>query len=97
MAVFIRRARKWHVVQAQAVVRNDIAAIGSNTEIRRLAGRHITIIHPDGNTVLPGVIDAHTHPAGSAQESGRCSLDHTPLDLRMTRVKVAACLKQNLA
>ncbi len=85
---------KRRVVQALAIVHNDIAAVGTDTEIRPFIGAHTRIVDLGGKTVLPGFIDAHTHPAESAQESGKCSLDDLPLDLLTVRAKVTHCLKQ---
>jgi predicted amidohydrolase YtcJ len=84
-----------HVVQALAIVRNDIVAAGTDAEIRLLIGSHTKIIDLRGKTALPGFIDAHTHPAESAQESDKCSLDDAPLDLPAIRARVAVCLQQN--
>ncbi len=39
------------------------------------------------------MIDAHVHPAESAQDLGKCSLDDKPLTPAEIKSKVAACLK----
>lgn len=46
---------------ALAISGNRITAVGSNAEIRRLAGRETRLIDLDGRTVVPGFNDAHTH------------------------------------
>ena len=46
---------------ALAISGSRITAVGSNPEIRRLAGRETRRIHLDGRTVVPGFNDAHTH------------------------------------
>ena len=46
---------------------------------------------------LPGIIDAHTHPAESAQDFGKCSLDDKAITPPEIKVKVAACLKEQPA
>jgi predicted amidohydrolase YtcJ len=50
--------------EAVAVTRNRIAAVGTNQEIRRLAGSGTVIIDAGGRLVLPGFNDAHVHFAG---------------------------------
>jgi imidazolonepropionase-like amidohydrolase len=53
----------------------------------------LVLVH--GNrVVLPGIIDAHTHPAQSAQDLGKCSLDDKALTPADVKSRVAACLRQ---
>jgi predicted amidohydrolase YtcJ len=47
--------------EALAISQSRITAVGSNAEIRRLAGRGTRRIDLDGRTVVPGFNDAHTH------------------------------------
>ncbi|CUH88526.1 N-substituted formamide deformylase precursor [Phaeobacter sp. CECT 5382] len=47
--------------EAIAVRGNRILAVGTNGEVRAVAGADATVIDLDGKTVLPGFIDAHTH------------------------------------
>jgi hypothetical protein len=51
--------------EAFAVKNGRFVAIGTTTEIRALAGKGTQIIDGQGMTVVPGFIDAHTHPAWS--------------------------------
>ena len=48
--------------QAMAVRETRIWRMGGNDEIRRLAGPQTQVIDLKGRTVIPGIIDAHTHP-----------------------------------
>ncbi|MBI4445117.1 MAG: hypothetical protein HY645_04345, partial [Acidobacteria bacterium] len=48
--------------QAMAVKNNRILALGTNDEIRFLAGPKTEILDAKGRRVLPGLIEAHTHP-----------------------------------
>ena len=48
--------------QAMAIRGNRIWQLGTNDAIRRLAGPQTEMIDAKGRTVLPGLIDAHTHP-----------------------------------
>ena len=48
--------------QAMAVKNNRILVLGTNDEVRFLAGPKTEILDAKGQRVLPGLIDAHTHP-----------------------------------
>jgi hypothetical protein len=50
-------------VQAAAIARGRFLAVGSNDEVRALATGRTKEINLEGKTVVPGFIDAHTHPA----------------------------------
>jgi hypothetical protein len=54
------------IVEAVAVKGNRIVAIGQTSEISRLVGDGTEVIDLCGKTVLPGLIDTHTHPNGAA-------------------------------
>jgi hypothetical protein len=49
--------------EALAVAGDRITAVGSNAEVRRLAGPSTKMVDLGGKTVLPGLIDAHCHVA----------------------------------
>ncbi len=49
-------------VEALAVRGRRILTLGTSQEIRELAGPQTEIIDVKGRTVLPGIIDSHTHP-----------------------------------
>ena len=53
---------KMTTVQAMAVRGRRILLLGTNDEIRSLAGPKTELIDAKGRMVLPGLIDAHTHP-----------------------------------
>jgi predicted amidohydrolase YtcJ len=48
-------------VQAIAIRGDRVAAVGSDAEVRRLAGPGTLVRELGGRTVLPGLIDTHTH------------------------------------
>jgi predicted amidohydrolase YtcJ len=50
--------------EAFAVNNGRFTAVGSDAEVRRLAGPGIQIIDLKGMTVVPGFNDAHLHPVG---------------------------------
>jgi len=54
------------IVEAVAVKNGKILAVGSTDEIKSLAGEGTEILDLEGKTVLPGIIDTHTHPSGAA-------------------------------
>ncbi|MEK7380827.1 MAG: amidohydrolase family protein, partial [Gemmatimonadota bacterium] len=49
--------------QALAVAGGRILAVGTNAEIRLLAGPGTRTVDLGGQVVIPGVIDAHNHPS----------------------------------
>src|SRR5207248_7057767 len=54
------------ICEAVAIKQNKILAIGSNREIKKLAGDKTEMIDLLGKTVVPGLIDFHAHPDGAA-------------------------------
>jgi predicted amidohydrolase YtcJ len=81
------------VVQALAVRGNSIVAVGTDQAIGAFVGQNTRTVDLGGRVVLPGIIDAHTHPAQSAQDLGKCSLDDKALTPADIKGRVAACLK----
>jgi len=59
-------------VEAFAVRRGRIVAVGTDAEILALAGNATQKIDLDGKTVLPGIVDSHAHPVSAAMYE----LDH---------------------
>jgi predicted amidohydrolase YtcJ len=80
------------VVQALAVRGKSIVAVGTDQRIAAFVGPATRKVDLGGRTVLPGIIDAHTHPAESAQDLGKCSLEDKPLKPAAIKSRVAACL-----
>ena len=85
------------VAQALAVRGNTIVAVGTDQSITALVGPGTRTVDLGGRVVLPGIIDAHTHPAQSAQDLGKCSLDDKALTASDIKNRVAACLKDRPA
>jgi hypothetical protein len=81
------------VVQALALRGNGIVAVGTDEAIGALIGPGTRKVDLGGRVVLPGIIDAHTHPAQSAQDLGKCSLHDEPLSAADVKRRVAVCLK----
>jgi predicted amidohydrolase YtcJ len=64
--------------QAVAIADGRFLAVGSNDKVRALATGRTKKINLEGKTVVPGFIDAHTHPA----VAGRMHLRQVDCDLR---------------
>jgi predicted amidohydrolase YtcJ len=64
--------------QAVAIMDGRFFAVGSNDEVLHIATARSRRIDLGGRTVLPGFIDAHTHPASA----GRAHLRQVDCDLR---------------
>lgn len=72
--------------QAAAIWRDRIMAVGTNDEVRALANRNTKLVDLTGRTVVPGFIDAHSHPA----VAGRLHLRQVDADLRsITAIQAA--------
>jgi len=54
--------REFSIQQALAVRGNRILLVGSNDEVLKTRGPKTEVIDLQGKTVLPGLIDSHTHP-----------------------------------
>lgn len=59
---------EFSIAEAVAVKGDRIAGIGSNDEIKKLAGNNTRLIDLKGTTVLPGINDAHCHLNGFGLE-----------------------------
>src|ERR1700704_3039892 len=82
------------VVQALAVRGNTIVAAGTDQALNALKGPKTRVVDLAGHTVLPGIIDAHTHPAESAQDAGKCSLDDKALAPPDIKRRLRECLQK---
>lgn len=60
--------------QAAAISGGVIRALGSDSEIRELAGRYTRVVNLRGRLALPAFGDAHVHPVQGGLESLRCNL-----------------------
>lgn len=54
------------IAQAVAVKDDRIIAVGSNSEVRKLASSSTRSIDLQGKTVLPGLMDSHVHSTGAS-------------------------------
>jgi predicted amidohydrolase YtcJ len=83
------------VAQALAIRGNTIVAVGTDQFVSALIGPQTQMIDLAGQTVLPGIIDAHTHPAQSAQDLGKCNLHDQELTPAKIKAELAECLKNH--
>ncbi len=60
--------------RALAVRDGVIAAVGTDGDIRELAGRRTRVIDLGGRLAVPAFADAHVHPVSGGLESLRCNL-----------------------
>ena len=58
--------REFSIAEALAISGDRITAVGTNAELRSLAASETRLVDLEGKTVLPGLIDTHTHPLGAA-------------------------------
>jgi predicted amidohydrolase YtcJ len=68
---FITMDDRRPTAQAIAITDDRITAVGSSREIARLATRATRRIHLRRRTVVPGLIDGHTHAIRGGQTFGR--------------------------
>lgn len=66
------------VVEAIAVRDGRIIALGNDEEVLQLRGTNSRVIDLEGKTVVPGLIDSHTHPSGASMTE----FDHPIPDMR---------------
>ncbi|HTK29006.1 MAG TPA: amidohydrolase [Vicinamibacterales bacterium] len=76
--------------EAFAVKNGRFTAVGSTADVRNLANRRTTVLDAQGMTVVPGFIDAHSHPSGVDELYGvDCNL-RTVADIQAAIRKKAA-------
>ncbi|HEY1188295.1 MAG TPA: amidohydrolase [Gemmata sp.] len=57
---------KFTTAEAVAVRGGKIVAVGTDADVLKLKGAKTRVIDANGNTVMPGLYDSHTHPVGAA-------------------------------
>src|SRR5688572_30888700 len=77
--------------EAVAILSGRFLAAGTNVQVRRLAGPATRQIDLRGRTVIPGLIDSHTHPIGAAlsEQQSEIPVIHSISDLKQHIAKVA--------
>jgi predicted amidohydrolase YtcJ len=51
------------IVKAVAILENKFVAVGETSDIKNYIGPKTKIIDLKGKTVMPGIVDSHTHPS----------------------------------
>lgn len=92
--IHTQNARR-EVAQALALRGERIIAVGSDQSVSALAGPKTRVVDLKGKLMLPGFIDAHTHPAESAQMLGKCSLNDVAASFEKMKVQIRACLAKD--
>ena len=75
------------IVEAVAIKDGRFLATGTTDDIKGLAGPDTNVMDLDGKTVLPGIIDSHTHPSMLASHL-------TEINCRSPEVKGVEDIKQ---
>jgi hypothetical protein len=78
--------------EALAVRKGLIVYVGDAAGAEAYVGRRTEVSRLDGRLVVPGLVDAHVHPAAIV-DLDVCDLDSKPLSLRELSAAVAACLR----
>ena len=89
-------------IQVAVSMKNGkILRVGTNQSIKDTLGRNTKLVNLEGKTVLPGLIDSHTHPGGSwgayIIRGVACGPDFTSVDeiLENIKKKVSETPKRN--
>jgi hypothetical protein len=83
------------VAEAIAVRNGVIAAVGSDAAIRAHIGKATHIIDLDGRMLMPGLVDAHMHPATGGEMLTACSLRYEALTIDEILARISACLEED--
>jgi predicted amidohydrolase YtcJ len=96
-------ANSGHKYQAMAIKKTRIMKLGTNEEVRALAGPKTKIIDVGQRLVIPGIIDTHAHLFGNAQVAASMGIKVPPdgvslnltagKDMEATRLKVENAIK----
>jgi len=82
-----------HTVSALAISGDRIVYAGDDDEARNWVGSDTEVADLQGRRVLPGLHDAHVHPAGVIEVED-CNLDNEPVDLGELAEFVAECVSR---
>lgn len=78
--------------EAVAIAGGRLLAVGALDEVLKFRGDRTLVEDVDGATLLPGIIDTHSHPVIGAAQLDDCSLDDKPLKIAAIASLVHACL-----
>ena len=83
---------RFQIAEAFAVRGERIIAVGADDEVLKLVGPKTQVLDLNGQTVLPGLMDSHTHPTGAAMYE----FDH-PIPEMETIADVLKYIEQRVA
>jgi predicted amidohydrolase YtcJ len=84
-----------HTAQAVAIRGDQILAVGTNDEIRKLAAPSATVVNLAGKVMLPGLYAAHDHfPGAGTVAVHRVDLNSPPIGKMETIASIIEALKQ---
>lgn len=81
------------VQQALAIRGNEIMAVGSSSDVKKLIGEKTQVIDLKGNLVLPGLIDAHVHPIWGSVSQDKCNLAEVETVLPKLKEAIQKCIR----
>ncbi len=67
------------VAEAVVVERDRILAVGSSDEVKKFIDAHTTVMDLEGKTMMPGIIDAHSHFPGSGLSAVGVDFNSPPI------------------
>ncbi|MEO8018809.1 MAG: amidohydrolase [Pseudomonadota bacterium] len=76
---------------ALAVQDGSIVFVGDDAEASKWIGPASKVLHVEGHTVLPGLIDSHIHAAEGALSRGGCSLTDDQLTIEQAGERIRTC------
>lgn len=86
-------SRRW--AEGLAIRDGRIVAVGTNDEVRALAGPATRLVDLGGRFVMPAFHDAHVHPVSAGVELGQCNLnDIETADATLDAVRACATAQQ---
>src|SRR5581483_12242528 len=84
--------KKFTIHEAIALAGDRVLKVGGNDEVLKTKGPNTKLLDLQGKTVIPGLIDSHTHPTGAAMHE----FDHPVPDME-TIADVLAYIKSRAA
>ena len=83
------------VVEALAIKDGEVVGAGSEQEMTQWISSSTNVIDLKGNTLMPGLVDAHMHPMAGGEQLNTCSLNYEPLTVDQVIEKITACLEDS--
>ncbi len=80
------------VVEAIAVKDGRIVALGSDELIAERIGEGTKVVDLHGKMLMPGLVDAHMHPAGAGAQLRSCSMGYESLTVDEILSRITSCL-----